>query len=95
MSLFLLTAFLLLCFMSFVFLLALKLQDNSIVDIAYGLGFLLVGWSGFIAYGNGGARQLLMLALVSFWGLRLAGHIAARKLLGCGLRERDQAALGG
>ena len=41
MNLFLLTALLLLCFMVLVFLLALWLQDNSIVDIAYGLGFTL------------------------------------------------------
>ncbi len=79
MNLFLLTALLLFCFMSLVFLLALKLEDNSIVDIAYGLGFLLIGWSGSLIYGSGAARQLLLLALVSIWGLRLAGHITARK----------------
>jgi len=79
MNLFLLTAFLLLCFMTLVFLLALKLEDNSIVDIAYGLGFVLIGWSGSLAYGSGEARQLLLLTLISLWGLRLAGHISARK----------------
>ena len=79
MNLFLLTAIILLCFMSTVFLIALKLRDNSIVDIAYGLGFVLVGWSGSLIYGSGEARQLLLLALVSIWGLRLAGHITARK----------------
>ena len=79
MNLFLLTALLLLCFMTLVFLLALKLRDNSIVDIAYGLGFVFIGSSTSIAYGSGEARQLLMLALISAWGLRLAGHIAKRK----------------
>jgi len=79
MNLFLLTAFLLLCFMTLAFLLALKMQDNSIVDVAYGLGFVLIGWSSWIAYGSGEARQLLLLAMVSLWGLRLAGHIALRK----------------
>ncbi len=79
MNLFLLTALLLFCFMCLVFLLALRLEDNSIVDIAYGLGFVLIGWSGSLVYGTGDARQLLLLALVSIWGLRLAGHIAARK----------------
>lgn len=79
MNLFLLTAFLLLCFMTLVFLLALKLQDNSIVDIAYGLGFVLIGWSGWFAYGSFDPRQLLLLAMISLWGLRLAGHIALRK----------------
>jgi steroid 5-alpha reductase family enzyme len=79
MNLFLLTGFLLLCFMTLVFLLALKLRDNSIVDVAYGLGFVLIGWSGWIAYGSGETRQLLLLVMVSLWGLRLAGHIALRK----------------
>ena len=67
MNLFLLTATLLFCFMTLVFLLALKLEDNSIVDIAYGLGFVLVGWSGSLAYGSGEARQLLLLVLISSW----------------------------
>lgn len=79
MNLFLLTAFLLLCLMTLVFLLALKLQDNSIVDVVYGLGFVLIGWSGWIAYGSHETRQLLLLAMVSLWGLRLAGHVALRK----------------
>lgn len=79
MNLFLLTALLLFCFMCMIFLLALKRKDNSIVDIAYGFGFVLVGWSGFIVYGTGEARQLLLLSLVTVWGLRLAVHIAARK----------------
>lgn len=79
MNLFLLSGLLLLCFMTAVFLLALKLQDNSIVDIAYGLGFVLVGWSAYLLYGSGQPRQLLLLLLVSIWGLRLATHIGLRK----------------
>jgi steroid 5-alpha reductase family enzyme len=79
MNLFVLTALLLLGYMTLVFLLALKLMDNSIVDIAYGLSFVLIGWSGSVVYGSGEARQLLLLALVTLWGLRLAGHIALRK----------------
>ena len=76
---FLLTALILLCFMTLVFFLALKLQDNSIVDVAYGLGFVLIGWSGWTAYGSFESRQLLLLAMISLWGLRLAGHIVMRK----------------
>lgn len=79
MNLFLLTGVLLFCFMTTVFVLALKMQDNSIVDIAYGLAFVLIGWSGFLAYGSAQPRQLLLLGLVSLWGLRLAGHIFLRK----------------
>ncbi|KIH76717.1 steroid 5-alpha reductase [Geoalkalibacter ferrihydriticus DSM 17813] len=70
---------LLLAFMTLVFLLALRLKDNSIVDVAYGLAFVLVGWSSYLIYGSGHGRQLLMLGLVTLWGLRLAGHIRLRK----------------
>ena len=47
--------------------------------LLYGLGFVLVGWNGWIAYGSYEPRQLLLLAMVSLWGLRLATHIALRK----------------
>ncbi len=79
MNLFGLAIILLLVFMSLVFLLALRLEDNSIVDIAYGLAFVLVGWSAYLHSGSGHPRQLLLLGLVTLWGLRLAGHIFLRK----------------
>ncbi len=65
--------------------LSLVLRDVSIVDSAWGLGFVAVAWVAF-ALGDGEqARRLLLAALVSVWGLRLAGHIARRKL-----RERRE-----
>jgi steroid 5-alpha reductase family enzyme len=79
MNLFLLTIIVLLIFMSLVFCLAMAVRDNSIVDIAYGLAFLLVGWSGYLAHGSGHGRQLLLLSLLTLWGLRLAVHITLRK----------------
>lgn len=80
MNLFLLAIIVLVIFMSLVFGLAIAVRDNSIVDIAYGLAFLVVGWSGYLAYGSGHARQFLVLVLVTIWGLRLAAHISVRKL---------------
>lgn len=80
MNLFLFTMILLLTYMTLMFAIALLLKDNSIVDIAYGLAFVLVGWSTYLIYGSGHPRQLLVLALVTIWGLRLAGHIFIRKL---------------
>ena len=79
MNLFLFTIVLLLIFMTSLFAIALLLKDNSIVDIAYGLAFVLVGWSTYLVYGSGHPRQLLLLALVTVWGVRLAGHIYIRK----------------
>ncbi|BCA79296.1 DUF1295 domain-containing protein [Desulfuromonas sp. AOP6] len=79
MNVFILAALVLLVFMTSVFLLALYLRDNSIVDIVYGLAFILVGGSAYLAADSGHPRQLLALGLVSVWGVRLAVHIFLRK----------------
>lgn len=79
MNLFLFASIILFCFMSSIFGIALLRKDNSIVDIAYGLAFVLLGWSAYFNYASGHQRQLLILALVTIWGLRLGGHIFLRK----------------
>jgi steroid 5-alpha reductase family enzyme len=80
MNLFLFAALVLLAFMSAIFVAALRLADNSIVDVAYGAAFVLVGWSTFAVYGTEHPRPLLVLGLVTVWGVRLAVHIFLRKL---------------
>jgi steroid 5-alpha reductase family enzyme len=61
-------------------LLSLRLRDVSIVDVAWGLGFVLVAWIAF-ALGDGDmGRRTLLAVLTSVWGLRLAGWIGRRKL---------------
>lgn len=61
-------------------LLSIKLRDVSIVDIAWGLGFVVIAWVAF-ATGDGDAgRRTLLAVLVTIWGLRLAGYIGRRKL---------------
>ena len=79
MSVFLLSIILLFCYMTTMFLLALWRKDNSIVDVAYGLAFVLVAWSGLLVFGSGHARQWLIVMLVTVWGVRLAVHIFLRK----------------
>ena len=52
-------------------------RDASIVDIAWGLGFVVVAWLAFVL-GNGPLeRRLLVAALVTIWGLRLAAHMVS------------------
>lgn len=59
-------------------LLSLALRDSSIADIAWGPVFVVVAAVG-AATGNGWAgRQLLVLAMVGLWGLRLGWHIHRR-----------------
>jgi len=79
MNVYLFAIILLLVFMTLVFAVALWLQDNSIVDIAYGLAFVLIGWAGYLVYGSGHPRQILIIGLVTLWGLRLAASIGMRK----------------
>jgi steroid 5-alpha reductase family enzyme len=65
-------------YMSAVFLVALARKNNGIVDIAWGVGFILVSAVTLLSFGHGRARQWLALALVLTWGGRLALHIHKR-----------------
>ncbi|MFD9126385.1 DUF1295 domain-containing protein [Kitasatospora sp. NPDC059571] len=50
------------------------------VDVAWGLAFTAVAWTGYglsAGYGDDG-RRLLATVLVTVWGLRLSAHIARR-----------------
>ena len=79
MNLFVFAALLLFVYMTCIFLVALRIRDNSIVDIAYGGGFVLVGWGVFSVFGSDHPRVFLVLCLVTLWGARLAWHIFLRK----------------
>jgi steroid 5-alpha reductase family enzyme len=59
-------------------LLSLKLRDSSIVDIAWGPIFVAVAAVGALLGDGWAGRQLLVLAMVGLWGLRLGWHIHRR-----------------
>lgn len=60
-------------------LLSLILEDASIVDIFWGPGFILIGaYYAMTASETLSFKGLLVLALVTVWGLRLALHIGFR-----------------
>lgn len=63
-----------------VWLLSLRLRDSSIVDIFWGLGFVIVGWFYFAATDGFILRKLLIITLVSLWGLRLTAYLAYRNI---------------
>lgn len=65
-------------FMVILFLVAQVKKDNSIVDIGWGLGFVIVAFSTFFYQKGYDARQLLILTLVSLWGIRLAVYLLIR-----------------
>jgi steroid 5-alpha reductase family enzyme len=49
--------------------------NASIVDIVWGFGFVLVAWVVRLTVEGDDARQWLLTAMVSVWGLRLAGYL--------------------
>lgn len=60
-------------------LISLPLRDASIMDVFWGLGFVLIAWTSVIAAGKGGSRCWLVTSLTTIWGLRLAGYLTWRK----------------
>lgn len=59
-------------------LLSLPLWNVSIVDIFWGSGFVGVAWLSFWLSDDSSLRTQLLVALVSLWGLRLAGYLGWR-----------------
>ena len=66
-------------FMVLLWALSVRLGDASIVDIAWGVAFVLIGWVGF-AVGDGARdRSLLLAVLITLWGVRLSAYLARRR----------------
>lgn len=61
-----------------IWLLSLLLRDASIVDIVWGLGFVLIAVVGYVRADGYDVRRALVLVLTAVWGLRLALHLLAR-----------------
>jgi steroid 5-alpha reductase family enzyme len=62
-------------------LIARRLGKISVVDIAWGLVFVVIAW--VCAFFGSGPRGILLAVLVTVWGTRLAWHIR-RRALGAG-----------
>ena len=76
------------------FLIGRRIGRYNVVDVAWGLGFVAVA-AVAAALGTGDlTRRVLLLALVSIWGLRLSWHIQL-KTAGKGEDPRYRALLGG
>ncbi|MCG8591271.1 MAG: DUF1295 domain-containing protein [Proteobacteria bacterium] len=64
--------------MFLLWLLSLALRDASIVDVWWGLGFVLVAGVGFATGSGAEPRRLLVLVLTGLWGLRLGVYLGWR-----------------
>ncbi len=67
-------------YMTLVFGVALLRRDNSLADIAWGLGFVLVALLSLDYRAGPSVRSWVATALILIWGVRLAIHIGIRNL---------------
>ena len=79
-TVFLTATFLILACMGCMYMVGLLAKDNSLVDIAYGPVFIVACWGAWLASqaATDHFRPLLLLALITLWGVRLGLHIGLR-----------------
>jgi steroid 5-alpha reductase family enzyme len=51
---------------------------HSVIDVTWGLGFVVITAVGALVGDGDATRRIVMLVMVALWGLRLATHIALR-----------------
>lgn len=70
--------------MTLLWVVSLVVRDASIVDVFWGLAFVLIAWSAFIRRPVPSPDRTdlawLVVALVTIWGVRLSVHLARRNL---------------
>jgi steroid 5-alpha reductase family enzyme len=65
-------------YMTLIFIIAHYLKDNSIVDVFWGPGFVVVAAFTLMEATGWDVRKLVVSLLVLLWGIRLAMHILLR-----------------
>jgi steroid 5-alpha reductase family enzyme len=58
--------------------LSVVVHNASIVDVVWGLGFVVVAWVVFARVDGNTNRQRLLVAMTTIWGLRLAAYLLIR-----------------
>jgi len=66
--------------MSILWIISVIIKNASIVDLFWGFGFVLINVFYFISSEGFGPRKIILLVLVTFWGLRLSGYLAWRNI---------------
>jgi steroid 5-alpha reductase family enzyme len=67
-------------YMTALWLISLAIRNASIVDIFWGLGFVVAAITYFLLGDGFDGRRIFVLVLVAIWGMRLSAHIAFRNL---------------
>src|SRR5579872_2759056 len=72
------SALLIYSYMTTIFIAAQIKKNNSIVDVAWGVGFIIVALFTFFYYSSYAWQQIVATMLIIIWGLRLSVYIALR-----------------
>ena len=80
MNIFLQVILVLFIYFLLLFALGQVIKNNSIVDIAWGLGFVIIAVYTFFASENITFKNSLVTTLILLWGLRLSYHIGKRNI---------------
>lgn len=75
-----LSGILLVIYFTVLFLVAQMLNNNSIVDLAWGPGFIIVALASYFSTGAPTLAGMWVTLLVLVWGLRLFYHLARRNI---------------
>ncbi len=77
-SIFISTFIFILAYFIVFFIIAVIKKNNSVVDIGWGLGFVLASYFVLFNTGNFNFRTIIVTLFVTLWGLRLSSHIYQR-----------------
>jgi len=73
---------LLMAILTGLWLISLVIKDASIIDVFWGSGFVIIAW--FYAFQNDlanmGFREMILLSMITIWGMRLTIYLAMRNL---------------
>ncbi len=78
MSWFLLAPLLIFCYMTVLFIIAQYKRDNSIADVGWGIGFIILALSSLIISNNFYGRSIGVTLLVLLWGIRISYYLLMR-----------------
>lgn len=62
------------------FFIGLAKKDNSIMDVFWGFGFVLIAWYSLLRVMSFEIEQIIITLFVTIWGIRLSNHILKRKI---------------
>jgi steroid 5-alpha reductase family enzyme len=64
--------------MTTLWVISIFIRNVSIVDLFWGLGFVITGWFYYFHTEGFEPRKLLLMIMVTIWGLRLSGYLTWR-----------------